>query len=99
MKPDEALAELHTELAVHANESVGMVQGRVRMAFVALSEHHANHGGDSKQVMAGYVGQLQQLLNELRDDFNLTDTAGDGTPEWKRWADAQDEVEPATADR
>lgn len=87
---DEVLAEMHKELAGHANEALGMVQGRVRMAFAALAEHHAKHGGDSLQVMAGYAGQLQQLLNELRDDFNLSDTAGNGTPEWQRWADAQD---------
>ncbi len=98
MKPDESLADLHQELAVHANEALGMVQGRVRMAFEALTAHHADHGSDSLQVMAGYVGQLQQLLNELRDDFNLPDTAGNGTPEWKRWADAQDAAaEPAAA--
>ena len=87
---DEVLADLHKELAGHANEALGMVQGRVRMAFAALAEHHAKHGGDSLQVMAGYAGQLQQLLNELRDDFNLSDTAGNGAPEWQRWADAQD---------
>lgn len=87
---DEVLADLHKELAAHANEALGMVQGRVRMAFAMLAAHHASHGGNSLQVMAGYAGQLQQLLNELRDDFNLIDTAGNGTPEWQRWADAQD---------
>ncbi len=96
---DEVLAELHKELAGHANEALGMVQGKVRMAFAALMEHHASHGGDSLQVMAGYVGQLQQLLNELRDDYNLSDTAGNGTPEWQRWADAQDAAAlPAAAE-
>lgn len=88
--PDDVLVDLHKEMAAHSTASIDLLKGSVRAGFNALAEHHASHGGDSNQVMAGYVAQLQQQLNELRDDFNLPNTAGDGTPEWQRWADAKD---------
>lgn len=95
LPPDDVLTELHKEVATLANEAMGMVQGRVRMGFQALATHHETHGGDSQQVMAGYAAQLQKLLNELRDEFNLADTVGDGTPAWERWANAQDATPPS----
>jgi len=95
--PDDVLADLCRETAGFANEAMGMVQGRLRQGFVALTDHHAAHGGDSKQVMAGYLGQLQALIHQLREEFMLPDTVGDGTPEWQRWADAQDAAAGADA--
>lgn len=97
MPPDDVLADLCRETAGFANEAMGMVQGRLRQGFVALTDHHATHGGDSKQVMAGYLGQLQALIHQLREEFMLPDTVGDGTPEWQRWADAQDAAAGADA--
>ena len=91
---DEALAELRREVSDLAEKSIGAVQGGLRKGFDALCDHHVdNGGGDSQKIMAGYVAQLQQVLNELRDHFNLPDTAGDGTPAWQRWADAQDNAD------
>lgn len=80
--PDEVLQQLHSELAEHAATALGAVNGQMREAFSALAEHHANHGGDATQVMAGYVAQLQMTLIQLREDYMLPDLAGDGTPEW-----------------
>lgn len=90
LPPDAALADLYRETAGFANEALGMVHGRLRQAFVALADHHAAHGGNSRQVMAGHLGQLQTMIHALREEFMLPDTVGDGTPEWQRWADAQD---------
>lgn len=91
--PDEELADILRETAGFFHASMGAVEGNLRQAFVKLTDHHAAHGGDSKQVMAGYLGQLQTMINQLREEFMLPDTVGDGTPEWQRWADAQDAAE------
>jgi hypothetical protein len=88
--PDEALAQLLREVSDLGEKAVGTIQGGLRKGFEALFEHHATNGGDSRQIMAGYVAQLQEVLNALRDAYNLPDTVGDGTPAWQRWADAQD---------
>lgn len=81
---DEAAAALMAEAAGHFNEAIGYLNGQFRAAMGAVVEHHAVHGGDSHQVLAGYVGQLQQVLNGLREEFMLPDNVGDGTPEWMR---------------
>lgn len=93
--PDDVKAEILREVSDLAEKAIGAIQGGVRMGFDALVAHHISHGGDSRQVMAGYVAQLQQMVNELRDDFNLPDTVGDGTPAWQVWADAQDAAKAA----
>ena len=93
--PSDVQTEILHELSDFAEKAIGSIQGGVRKGFDALVEHHVNHGGDSRQVMAGYVAQLQQVLNELRDDFNLPDAVADGTPAWQVWADAQDDATPA----
>jgi len=78
---------LHEQVATSASRALGLVQGELRQSFVKLAEHHAEacDGSDSRQLMAGHVAQLQQLLNELRQEFALPDMTGDGTPAWKRW--------------
>lgn len=98
MPPDEALIGLRAKVAELSDEAMGKVNGALRQGFAALVEHHQRHGGgDSTHILAGHLGQLQQLLNELRDEFNLPNTVGDGTPEWQRWSDAQDGLDAAEA--
>jgi len=84
---DEAAAELLSEAADHFNETLACLAGQLRAAFIAVTDHHSTAGGDSTQVLAGYVGRLQQELVTLREEFNLPDTFGDGTPEWMRATD------------
>lgn len=85
LPPDDVAAELMQETGKHSAEAAGVIQGTLRQAFVALAQHYVGHGGaDPRDVMAGHVDQLQRLLVELRDDFNLPDHVGDGTPEWMR---------------
>ncbi len=81
---DEAAAELLSEAADHFNETLACLAGQLRAAFIAVTDHHATAGGDSTQVLAGYVGRLQQELVALREEINLPDTFGDGTREWMR---------------
>lgn len=88
---DEAAAALLAEVAGHFNETLACLSCQLRAAFIAVTDHHATAGGDSTQVLAGYVSRLQQELAALREEFNLPDTFGDGTPEWMRaTADDQD---------
>lgn len=82
--PDEQRAELLQEVSTHVNTALGMLSGAVAQSFAVLSDHDATAGQDSLQIMAGYVAQLQQALNALRDEFDLSDFVGDGTPEWMR---------------
>lgn len=88
LKPDDQLAKLHQEAGELLAESLGLLQGSVRQALVALDEWQRANGQDQRVVMAGMVGQLQAQLVELRDEFHLRDVAGDGTPEWQAWAQA-----------
>lgn len=88
--PDDVLAGLHRELAGIMSEAVVAVQGQLRQGFVAVTRHHESHGGDSRQVLSGYVAQLQQHLHALRDEFMLSDTLSDGIPAWQKWANEQE---------
>ena len=47
------------------------------------------YSADQVFELARYVGQLQQVLNVLRDEYLLADVVGDGTPAWEKWAEAQ----------
>lgn len=90
--PDDVLAGLHRELSDIMSEAVVAVQGQLRQGFVAVTRHHESHGGDSRQVLSGYVAQLQQHLHALRDEFMLESgvSDADGIPAWQKWANEQD---------
>lgn len=86
-----AVQPVHALVADSAARALGVVRGELRDGFEKLHAHHRdnNSGGAGVQaVMAGYVAELQQALNELREAFVLEDPVGDGTPAWKKWADA-----------
>lgn len=79
----EELKRTQREAAdIHA-ETMGMVQGSLRHALIALN----NCEQDQSLVMAGMVGQVIAELVALRNEFNLPEVGG--TPEWERWAQAQ----------
>lgn len=74
LPPDEALAQLKKEAAAMAADAEGAVLGGLRQALIAVS----NHGEDRGQhnvFLAGLVGQVQQQLSALRDEFNLPDVS------------------------
>ena len=94
LKPNEALAQIKAEAGVVLDESLGMVRGRLRQALVALND--AVDHPSKATFMAGLVGQMQAEIAALRDEFNLPDAVGDGTPEWERWAQANPIAAAAT---
>lgn len=91
---------VHAQVAESAAKALGLVQGELRQGFINLVASHtqANDGTDSRVVMAGHLGQLQQLLNALRQEFALADVVGDSTPEWKKWAAANPDGHPNLPD-
>jgi hypothetical protein len=82
LPPDDVLQQLLKETAACLYDARGALNGGLRQAFVALRQHHEQHGGDSLVTMAGMVGQLQADLAAVRDEFGLPDVAGDAVPEW-----------------
>jgi hypothetical protein len=79
---DEQLASLQKEATALMSEVLGNLRGGLRQALIALK----NHGDeDHSQFMAGLVAQVQADVIALRDEFDLADKAGGGTPEWMRF--------------
>ncbi|OGT57891.1 MAG: hypothetical protein A3E01_05300 [Gammaproteobacteria bacterium RIFCSPHIGHO2_12_FULL_63_22] len=79
----EELKRTQREAANIQAEAMGLIQGGVRHALIALN----NCEQDQSLFMAGMVGQLISELATLRDEFSLPEVGG--TPEWERWAQAQ----------
>lgn len=95
--PDQVRADLAKEIAEHVSAARDKLATTVRSGFFALGQHYVEHGGtDCRHLMAGHVAELQKVLNELREEFNLRDLEGDGRPEWMDWP-ATDEA-PAGAE-
>ena len=90
-----AVQPVHALVADSAARALGIVRGELRDSFEKLHAHHRDNdsgGAGVQAVMAGYVAEVQQALNELREAFVLEDPVGDGTPAWKKWADANPAV-------
>lgn len=79
----EELKRTQREAADIQAEVLGLTQGNLRRALIALNSCEA----DQSLFMAGMVGQLISELAALRDEFNLPEVGG--TPDWEKWASAQ----------
>lgn len=90
LPPSQELARIQKESATIQAEAMGLLQGSLRQALIALN--HCEQ--DQSLFMAGMVGQLMAELTTLRDEFSLPEVGG--APEWERWAAAQ-EGAPAVA--
>lgn len=80
----EELKRTQRESADIQAEVLGLIQGNLRRALIALN----NCDADQTLFMAGMVGQLGAEIAALRDEFNLPEVGG--TPEWEKWAKAQE---------
>lgn len=72
---DEQLAMLSKEAIGLATEAAGLLLGNVRQGLIKLQEHAAEHGSDVSVTMAGMVGQVQLVLTQLRQEFDLPDVS------------------------
>lgn len=88
MPADKAAAALRMEATAMVHDAQGLISGKLRAALEALND--APDADGKALFMAGMVGQLISDLVTLRDEFNLPDVIGDGTPDWQQWAAAQD---------
>lgn len=84
LPPSQELARIQKESATIQAEAMGLLQGSLRQALIALN--HCEQ--DQNLFMAGMVGQLMAELTTLRDEFSLPEVGG--APEWERWAAAQE---------
>ncbi len=86
LPPDDKVDALMAEATKQMNAALAEINGKFRQALLALDalEQHAGDIKDYRPLAAGLVGQLQQSITTIRDEFLLTDIIGDGTPEWVR---------------
>jgi hypothetical protein len=87
----EELKRTQRESADIQAEVLGLIQGNLRRALIALN----NCDADQTLFMAGMVGQLGAEIAALRDEFNLPEVGG--TPEWEKWAKAQEAASSGNA--
>lgn len=73
LPPDEELKRVQAAASNALAETLGMVQGSLRQALIAL-----NNRGDNTVFMAGLVGQVVAELAALREEFNLPDVSEAG---------------------
>lgn len=74
-EPDDVLEALCKEASGLAMEAAGLLRGNVRQGLIALQDHTAQHGGDARVTMAGMLGQVQLVLTQLREEFDLPDVS------------------------
>ena len=86
LPPDEKVDVLMAEATKQMNAALAAINGQFRQALLALEALDQGEAGikDYRPLAAGLVGQLQQSIATIRDEFLLTDIIGDGTPEWVR---------------
>lgn len=76
LPPDEQLAELQRCATVAMNGAVASIRGQLRQAVIGL-QHRGDRRGEQGRFIAGMVAQVQQTLNELRQEFGILDLAAD----------------------
>lgn len=83
---DEQVDTLLAEAGKTVNAALARINGEFRQALLAIEALDQSAVGikDYRPLAAGLVGQLQQSITIIRDEFLLTDIIGDGAPEWMR---------------
>lgn len=71
-KPDDILVDLRRELMQFAVSAEAELTNRLRPAFRAMTDHHATHGGDSRDYLSGCLAQIERVVLEIREEFDLT---------------------------
>lgn len=85
LSPDEKGGLLRKETSQLAYNAEAILRGQVWKAFETLDSHTQESGIDHKQFMVGTLAEIELVLNELRNAFNLPRLAdGDNRPEWLR---------------
>ncbi|MGY8829654.1 MAG: hypothetical protein ACKVIS_08895 [Pseudomonadales bacterium] len=75
LSADEAAKELRQEVIGIAFEAEADISGKLREAFATMAAHTEETGTDHRNFQSGLVRQLERLLNDLRAEFQLPDSA------------------------
>ena len=75
MAADEAAKELRQEVVAVAFEAEADISGKLREAFSALDAHAQETGTDHRAFQAQLVAHLEQLLRNMRAEFQLPEVA------------------------
>jgi hypothetical protein len=93
--PDEVLADLQAETTRIYNTVLSYLRGDLRQAVLALNNHTETHEDMTPiHFVGGLVGQLQDELNTLRDEFGLPEI----TDEAREFLLAQEAADESGAD-
>lgn len=81
MAADEAAKELRQEVIGIAFEAEADISGKLREAFSVMAAHAEQTGTDHRNFQAGLVRQLEVLLLQIREEFQLPEgeVAGDAS--------------------
>ncbi len=97
MAADEAVKELRQEVIGIAFEAEADISGKLREAFSVMAAHAEQTGTDHRSFQAGLVRQLELLLLQIREEFQLPEGEAAGGVEEFGWLH-QPGVTPLTAD-
>lgn len=79
---DERAKELRVEVAGLAFEARADITGKLREGFIKLAEHAEANGVDHRPFQAAMIEQLEGLLDSLRSEFQLPESAGEEDFSW-----------------
>lgn len=97
MAADEAVKELRQEVIGIAFEAEADISGKLREAFSVMAAHAEETGTDHRGFQAGLVRQLELLLLQIREEFQLPEGELGGGAEEFGWL-GQPGVTSLTAD-
>lgn len=84
--PDERIAALLAEANRATQEALNKISGELRQALAQVESigQEAPTAIDYRPLASGLLGQLQQAITVVRDEFMIEDIVGNGVPEWVR---------------
>lgn len=84
--PDERIAALLAEANRATQEALNKISGELRQALAQVESigQEATTAIDYRPLASGLLGQLQQAVTVVRDEFMIEDIVGNGVPEWVR---------------
>jgi phage shock protein A len=78
MAADEAVKELRQEVIGIAFEAEADISGKLREAFSVMAAHAEETGTDHRGFQAGLVRQLEMVLLQIREEFQLPEAEATG---------------------
>lgn len=78
MAADEAVKELRQEVIGIAFEAEADISGKLREAFSVMAAHAEQTGTDHRSFQAGLVRQLEMVLLQIREEFQLPEADATG---------------------